>query len=419
MRGKWSRGKWSSGKLLIGLLLIVTMLVFGYYTVIRKPVQSDKKEVIVWTLQMGDFSEYMNKIITSYETSHPDIKIKWIDVPFSEGDKRILAAILSNNPPDLVNLNPDFSSILAQKGALENIPSEKLSDFNSDIVDALKYNGNIFGIPWYATSAVTIYNKKLYSQAKIQNMPATYNDLSNLAGVVKNNTGKFIYLPTITENDTMLKILNKYGVNSYENINNTQSVQIFNMYKELYQNNLIPKESITQTHREALEKYMSENVVFFQGGANFLNMIKDNAPNVYEVTDVAPQVKGSLGQYDFSLMNFVIPLKAKYKNEALDFGLYFTNEENQLELAKKTNIIATNKKALQNSFYNDYSDLMSKARSISAKQVTHVQPIMRQSNNQKDINILVNTAVQSVLLGKDSTQNILNKLAKDWKALEN
>ena len=53
--------------------------------------------------------------------NHYKVKIKWIDVPFSEGEKRTLAAILSNNPPSLVNLNPDFSSILAQKGALEEI----------------------------------------------------------------------------------------------------------------------------------------------------------------------------------------------------------------------------------------------------------------------------------------------------------
>ena len=42
---------------------------------------------------------------------------------------------------------------------------------------------------------------------------------------------------------------------------------------------------------------------------------------------------------------------------------------------------------------------------------------MRQSNNQKDINTVVNTAVQSVLLNQDKTKNILDKLAKDWKNL--
>ncbi len=399
------------------ILSIIIALIVTYFTAVPKNETDTRKEVTVWTLQMGDFADYMNNIISKYESAHPDIKIKWIDVPFSEGDKRTLAAILSNNPPDLINLNPDFSAILAQKGTLYSIPENKLSEYNKDIVDSLKYKGNLFAIPWYATSAVTIYNKKLFEQAKLTDMPATYEDLAKYAKQVKVNTGKYIYLPTITENDTMLKILNKYGINSYSNINNNESVKVFNQFKSLYQNNLIPKESITQTHREALEKYMSENIVFFQGGANFLSMIKDNAPNVYKVTDVAPQIKGKLGQNDFSLMNFVIPLKAKYKDEALDFGLFLTNKENQLALAKRTNVISTNKEALTDSFYNSYDGLMSKARSISAKQISHIQPVMRQSNNQKDINTLVNTAVQSVLLNKDNTQNILNKLAKDWKNL--
>ena len=35
------------------------------------------------------------------------------------------------------------------------------------------------------------------------------------------------------------------------------------------------------------------------------------------------------------------------------------NEENQLKLAKLTNIITTNSNALNNDFYNDYSNLMS------------------------------------------------------------
>ena len=187
----------------------------------------------------------------------------------------------------------------------------------------------------------------------------------------------------------------------------------------MYQQNLIPKESITQTHREALEKYMSGNIVLFQAGANFLNMIKENAPSTYAMTDVAPQLTGELGQYDFSLMNFVIPLRAKHKNEALKFALFLTNEQNQLELAKLTNVISTNKKALQNDFYTKYDekDLMSKARVISAKQLNKIKPAMKSERNQKDINNIINTSVQEILLNKNQTDVILEKVSKDWQEL--
>lgn len=401
------------------ILIIVFLVLFTMPAELnRSNKSSNTKEVILWTLQMSDFSEYMNAVIKEFEIENPDIKIRWIDVPFSEGEKRTLASVLSDNPPDLINLNPDFSVTLAQKGTLSEIPAEKVTQFNDGIIESLKYNGKLYSVPWYATSAVTIYNKSLVEKAGIS-VPKTFGELKLSAPVVREKTNAYIFLPNITENDTMLRILNKYGINSYENINSDKSVEVFDMFRELYRKNLIPKESITQTHREALEKYMSGNIVVFQAGANFLNMIKENAPQTYSVTDVAPQLTGEIGQNDFSLMNFVIPLRAKNKEEALKFALFLTNKENQLELAKLTNVIAVNKSALDDDFYTKYDghDLMAKARVISAKQLNKLEPVLKSNRNQKDINNLINSAVQAILLDKSDTGTILNRVSKDWKSL--
>lgn len=371
-----------------------------------------EKEITFWTLQMGDFSPYINEVISNYESDHPQVKIKWIDVPFSEGEKRTLAAVMTDCPPDLINLNPDFSALLAQKGTLWEIDSTRLSEFTPDILESLKYNDKIYSIPWYATSAITIYNKDLFKKSGLKNLPKTYDELTSISEKIKTKTGAYSYLPTITENDTMVKILNKYGVSEIENFNSEKSQEVFNMFKNLYQKGLIPPETITMTHREALEQYMAGKIVFYQGGANFLNMIKENAPKIYEQTDVTEQFKGTMGQNDFSLMNFVIPLRAKHKEEALDFCLYLTNEENQLKLAKLTNVIATNSNALNDKFYNDYSDLTSKSRSLSAKQIKKITPALKQKEGQKEINLGINMAVQSILLNKDKTENVLNNLVK-------
>lgn len=402
--------------LLITIIVFLVILTAPYSSLKNK--NTSKSEVIFWTLQMNDFSDYMQNVIKEFEVQNPDIKIKWIDVPFSEGEKRTLASVLSDNPPDLINLNPDFSATLAQKGTLYEIPTNAVSEFNDEIIDSLKYNNKLYSIPWYATSAITIYNKDLIKKAGMK-IPQTYEELKLSAPIVREKTNAYIFLPNITENDTMLKILNKYGINSYKNINSEKSKEVFELFKEMYEQNLIPKESITQTHREALEKYMSGNIVLFQAGANFLNMIKENAPSTYAVTDVAPQLTGELGQYDFSLMNFVIPLRAKHKDEALKFALFLTNEQNQLELAKLTNVISTNKKALQNDFYTKYDekDLMSKARVISAKQLNKIKPAMKSERNQKDINNIINTSVQEILLNKNQTDVILEKVSKDWQEL--
>ena len=189
--------------------------------------EASSKEVTFWTLQMGDYADYMYKIIRAYEKENPNVQINWIDVPFSEGEKRTLAAVMTDNPPDLINLNPDFSALLAQKGTLEEINEEAVSEFNPEIINALKYNDKLYSIPWYATSAITIYNKELFEKSGIIRLPKTYKELGAISEKIKTNTGAYAYLPTITENDTMVKILNKYGVTD----DFTKAAPVFNMYK--------------------------------------------------------------------------------------------------------------------------------------------------------------------------------------------
>ena len=388
------------------LIIIITtfLMVTGIFFVFKKP--STNNEVVFWTLQMSDFATYLNGVRKDFEKENSDIKIKWVDVPFSEGEKRTLASVLSDNPPDLVNLNPDFSATLAHKGALDEIKKEDLAQFNKEILKSLETNGKIYSIPWYATSAITIYNKSL-----LVNVPKTYEQMADFAPQIRKN-GAYISLPNITENDTMLKILNKYPEEKRK--------YVFELFKNLYANDLIPKETVTMTLQEALEKYMSGNIALLGAGANFLNMIKENAPEIYSKTDVAPQIKGDLGQNDFSLMNFVIPLRAKHKVQALKFALFLTNDKNQLELAKLTNVLAVNESTLQNDFYKKYQhgDLIGKARVISASQLNKLYPTFKTQKNQKEINNLVNNAVQNILLNKGTTEKILQELDKNVELLK-
>ena len=220
-------------KRIITLFLITIAIISLTACSIRQ--QNSQKEITVWTLQMGDFADYMYKVIRTYEKSHPNIQIKWVDVPFSEGEKRTLAAVMTDNPPDLINLNPDFSALLAQKGTLEEIAPDAVTDFNPEIIKALMYNDKLYSIPWYATSAITIYNKDLFTKSGIIRLPKTYKELASISEKIKQNTGAYAYLPTITENDTMMKILNKYGVSELSDLNSDRSVNVFEMFKNLYE----------------------------------------------------------------------------------------------------------------------------------------------------------------------------------------
>ena len=405
---------------LTAVISIACILLVSFVYILTKPQKHNDNEVVFWSLQMGTFDGYMKPLIAEFEKQNPDVKIKWIDVPYSEGEKRTLASILSSTPPDLVNLTPDFSSVLAQKQALEYIDCAKLKDYNKQITQSLMTDGKCYAVPFYATSSLTFYNKDLLKKAGVKRVPATYGELNSLAPLIKQKTGVFVTMPTLTENDTLLKILNKSGINTPQTLTSDKSVKIFEGYRELYQKDLIPRESITQNHQEALEKYMSGQLAFIQSGANFLNIVKENAPQVFKHTDVAPQFTGDNGKYDVSVMNLIIPVRAKHKDGALRFALFLTNKQNQIDLAKLTTILPVNNLALNDSYFNSYTDgdVIAKARVLSAKQLGNLQKNIRFENNHKEILTLLNTTVQQILLGNDDVKKVLESAAKDWKRLE-
>ena len=388
--------------ILIFFIILIGIIIF------KDTKQENKNTVVFWTLQLSSFENYINNIISEFEEENPNVKIKWIDVPYAEGEKRTLAAILTDNPPDLVNLTPDFSMLLAQKNALENIAQEKLEQFLPTLTETLKYNNEYFGIPFYATSAITLYNKELTNKEI-----STFDELFD----IKLDNAQTTML-NLAENDTLLKLLNKYDINSPEKLTSQASINLFKKIKYMYDENIIPKESITQSHRDTLEKYMSGKLGYIVTGANFLTMIKENAPTIYENTEILPQLTGTTNKYDYSLMNFIIPKKSKNKDNALKFALYFTNEKNQLELAKMTTILPANQKALDDDYFKiSENSLQSKARIISSKQLTNLQEPLKNIKNKKELNTISANYIQEILINNANIEKTLEDFAQDWQKL--
>ena len=163
---------------------------------------------------------------------------------------------------------------------------------------------------------------------------------------------------------------------------------------------------------------MSGQLAVIVTGANFINMIKENAPSVYKNTEIMPQLTGDTGLYDYSLMNFVIPAKAKNKEYALKFCLFFTNKKNQLDFVKMTPILPVNIEALKDDYFKtDIGTLESKAKKISAAQLNKLQPPLPYFENRKELNNLSSNYIQEILINNSDIEETLKNFSQDWKNL--
>ena len=165
-------------KIIIGILIIF-VLVFGFIFSKKFFKQNNQNyKITFWSIQLKPiYEKQLNKIIDDFEKENPPYKITWIDIPIQEAQKRTLASILSSTPPDLINLNPDFSVLLAQRNALHFFNEDDTKQYNQNLVNKLKYNNKIYALPFYATSPVTVYNKEVWDKCLNKKFIKSYDEL--------------------------------------------------------------------------------------------------------------------------------------------------------------------------------------------------------------------------------------------------
>jgi putative chitobiose transport system substrate-binding protein len=394
-----------------------------------KPAASGVATIEFWTMQLQpQFTNYFQSLISTFESQNPSIKVKWVDVPWAAMENKILTSVSAKTPPDVVNLNPDFASQLAGRNAWldldAKVPSEVRSSYLPNIWQASTLNGKSFGIPWYLTTRLTIYNTDLLKQAGITKPPATYTELAQAAQQIKDKTGKYAFFATFVPQDSgeVLESFVQMGVTLVNAegkaaFNTPQGKAAFQYWVDLYQKGLLPKESLTQGHRHAIDLYQSGETAFLASGPEFLKTISNNAPEIAKASAIAPQITGDTGKKNVAVMNIVIPRATKNPDAAVKFALFVTNDENQLAFAKAANVLPSTVKALSDSYFKEVpanASTVEKGRIISAEQMQKAEVLTPKMKDFKLLQRAIYENLQAAMLKQKTVDQAVNDAAQQW-----
>jgi putative chitobiose transport system substrate-binding protein len=393
---------------------------------------SQSPELEFWTMQLQPkFTDYFNQLIARFEAENPGVKVRWVDVPWAAMENKILTAVSAKTAPDVVNLNPDFASQLASRNAwleLDSRVSEAVrQQYLPNIWKDSSLNNKSFGIPWYLTSRVTIYNQDLLQKAGISKPPTTYAQLAQVAKQIKEKTGKFAFFITVVPEDSseILESFVQMGVELVDAqgkaaFNTPKGKAAFQYWVDFYQQKLMPQEALTQGHRYAIELYQSGQTALLSTGAEFMDAIAKNAPTIAKVSAAAPQLTGETGKKNVAVMNLVIPRDTDKPDVALKFALFVTNTENQLAFAKQANVLPSTIEGL-----NEYRRFLTsdgkaspveQARDISASQMQQAQVLIPTMKNLNKLQKAIYKNLQAAMLGEKSVDRAVADAAEEWNS---
>ncbi|HEY9877371.1 MAG TPA: sugar ABC transporter substrate-binding protein [Leptolyngbyaceae cyanobacterium] len=392
---------------------------------------SGAQEVEFWTMQLQpEFTDYFNTLISQFEAQNAGIKVRWVDVPWADMQSKILTAVSAGTAPDVVNLNPDFASQLASKNAWlpldEKLPADAKATYLPKIWQANTLNNQSFGLPWYLTTNITLYNQDLLKQAGIQAPPKTYAELAQVAQQMKEKTGKYAFFTTFVPEDSadVLQSLVQMGVTLVDDqgkaaFNTPAGKAAFQYWTDLYQKELLPREVLTQGHRRGIELYQSGETALLSTGAEFLGTIETNAPDIAKVTGSSPQITGETGKQNVAVMNLVIPRSTDVPDAALKFALYVTNDANQLTFAKAANVLPSTAKAVKDSYFTQPpadAAPTTLARSVSASQMDKAEVLIPAMEDVKALQKIIYDNLQAAMLGQKPVDQAVQDAAAEWDA---
>lgn len=205
--------------------------------------------ITVWTHFGTTELTWLKSQAATYEKKTGN-KVSLVSVPFDQiPDKLIQSAPKGQGPDIVVTLPQDRLGQLAAAGVIE--PMDKYvtskSDLDKTALQAMTYQGKLFGIPMFAESVALVYNKKL-----VATPPTTWGSFLKTA---QDNTGngKFGFLADLANAYMNYGVISAYGGYVFKNTGgtlNTKDVGLANPGAEKasaflndlrYKYNLVPE----------------------------------------------------------------------------------------------------------------------------------------------------------------------------------
>jgi multiple sugar transport system substrate-binding protein len=184
-------------------------------------------ELTFWTHTHPPMIELNKKLIAEYEAKHPNVKIKYEQIPNNEFGTKMLTALSNGSGPDIINM--DDSALRGEyipKGLLAPIDpaafgkasaEEIEADYVAGTLDGAKgQDGQLYGIPSEFNATAFAINKSHFADAGLDpaNPPKTWDEVA-AAGkklVAKDHEGfNFVYLHSGWYSQQLQTLLNETG----------------------------------------------------------------------------------------------------------------------------------------------------------------------------------------------------------------
>lgn len=409
---------------LIGVLLVATLAASGC----ARTSSTGKVHIEFWTMSLKPkFTPYFKTLVAQYEASHPKVELEWVDVPWDTLQTKFTAAIVAGSAPALVQLNVPWAYDYALYGALRPIDELLGADRNlytEGAIADLTFNGHVYGFPHYNSVNVMAYNTALFRSAGIVSVPTTRDEQLAVAKQIKSRTGQYGFSPALGK---IAGLMLEEGLPLVENgkavFNSPAHVAFVAKLADAYKAGGLLKDKLFSEDNfpASIDAYKSGRMAMLEAPPSALTRVRDDAADIYAVTDVAPVPIGAHGIAAGGwLFHFAMPkgTDGAVAREAAAFAKFLTNDANQLAFAKLAGAFPTSRKAVADPHFQRLrtdAGAYDKAMALGAQRMDVVRTLYVSGvPGFERLNKRLQDDVEAAIIGRKDVKTALDDAAAFW-----
>src|SRR4051812_13948801 len=143
-------------------------------------------DVVWWVTEPG--KDLAAKLAAEFEKENPDIKVKLQTNPYGGLQNKVMIALRSGIPPDVIEVQTSWITPYVATGKLRDITGVvsanlDLKDFVPAALESARSDGKLYGLPFQAEALAMFYRKDLYRAAGLdpEKPPQTWPDFVEVA----------------------------------------------------------------------------------------------------------------------------------------------------------------------------------------------------------------------------------------------
>jgi len=305
------------------------------------PKEPTSPVTITFSSWVGD-SPQMKKLAAEFHKQHPNITVKFQNVPADSATQKLTTQVAGGNPPDTAFLDSSAVQDLAARRALVNLDgyiagsqAVKLDDYVAGFKQTAVYQNSMFALPYDGETTGLFYRTDLFQAAGITKAPATWDELrqtaQKLTDPAKKQYGYILFAPEAQY--YWLPFLWQAGGNLLSKdgktitFNSPQGVQAADFYVGLRKYS--PPDFLASNSWDGRVAFATGKVAMYMAGAWFGGEMTQSFPKIKGKWSVAPLPAGPARcATTIAGDSLVVTSQAKNKDAAWLWIEYLSRPEN-------------------------------------------------------------------------------------------